>query len=102
VLTVAIEVDDDVGAERESSVNAAAERGDQTAGATVTHDTIGARRIRDDGCSIRRPVVDDNHSDVADVRDPSRDGCDHCTDVRRLVERRDDDRQAKAATAARR
>ena len=101
MLAISVEVDNDVSAQRERGIDAAAEGAYEPAGAAVSHDLVGTRRLRHEGCSVRRAVVDDDHAHVGDVGYLPRHGRDDRADVGRLVERGDHYRQSEAARAPR-
>ncbi len=93
VLTVAVEVDDEIGARRERGVDARPERGDEAPRAPVPLDVVGPRRPRDERRAVHRAVVDDDHLDVANVWNLPRDGRHDRTDAVDLVQRGNHDRQ---------
>ena len=101
MLTVAVEVHDEIGARGERGVHARPERGDEAPRARVPLHVVGPRRPRDDRRAVDRAVVDDDHLDLPDVWDPAWDGRHDRTDAVGLVQRGNDDRELEACADVR-
>jgi hypothetical protein len=86
VLVVAVGVDDDVGAARETGIEPGCERRGEAAIARMAHDVIGAAGARDVGRAVARAVVDHQDLDPVDAVDAARNGGDGRRQAFRLVE----------------